>query len=138
MLLFFDSIGIMVPSETTEYSLPGSPFVRDSGLTQALLDYGILQILRPEQLVDREAAEALHKSLLELLDTPGSALRPNKQEDRELFRYYLDPTHTGVGLFDKREGVLESFFSKNFRKRNLVGDFPSPLTSFEAPKESIA
>jgi hypothetical protein len=89
MLLFFDGIGLMVPNETTAYSLPDSPFARDPDFTQSLIDYGVLRILRPEQLMDQEAAEALHQSLLELLDAPGSFLRPEKREDRELFSYYL-------------------------------------------------
>lgn len=133
MLLFFDGIGLMVPNETTTYSLPDSPFVRDPDFTQSLIDYGVLHILRPEQLMDQEAAEALHQSLLELLDAPGSVLRPEKREDRELFSYYLTPGHTNVAISSSHETLGELIFEE-LRKRNLVGDFPSPRTSLRAPK----
>jgi len=133
MLLFFDGIGLIIPDETTKYSLPDSPFVRDPDFTQALLDYGVLQILRPEQLMDQEAAEALHESLLELLDAPGSVLRPEKREDERFFEYYLNLTHAGIGSHDKRQESLGELLFEELRKRNLVGDLPSPIASFEAP-----
>lgn len=97
----------MVPNETTTYSLPDSPFARDPDFTQSLIDYGVLHILRPEQLMDKEAAEALHQSLLELLASPGSVLRSEKREDRELLATTL-PRSIARGAGCPSEGFVGS------------------------------
>lgn len=62
LLLFFDGVALLVP----EY-MAHRPFEVDPSLTSGLQEHGLLHILKPEQLIDRPAAEALATQLAELI-----------------------------------------------------------------------
>jgi hypothetical protein len=91
----------------------------------------VLRLLRPEELIDQEAATALHEILLEFLDAPESVLRPEDHADR--YMYYLNQTHAGITLFDRMANLGDLLFEE-LRSRNLAGEFAPPSKSLYAPK----
>lgn len=64
LLLFFDGVGVLVP----EY-MRDKPFVHDPELAPALRDHGMLHLLTPEEIIDRNIAEKLATSVTDVLVT---------------------------------------------------------------------
>jgi len=67
LALFFDEIALLVPDYMRD-----RPRAVDPAIVAALEDAGLLRILSPESLVDREAAEALATAMVDVL--AGGAL----------------------------------------------------------------
>ena len=62
MILFFDGIGILLP----DY-LKGKPEREDPAIAIPLREQGLLHVLEPEQIVDKEATEKLFAAMTEVI-----------------------------------------------------------------------
>lgn len=64
LILFFDGIALLVPEYLRE-----KPFLSDPALATGLAGSGLLEILEPEKIIDAEAAQALAKTLAQLIQS---------------------------------------------------------------------
>jgi len=64
LLLFFDGIGLLVPSYMRD-----APELHDPAMVAGLREHGLLELLEPEELIDRPAAAKLAESFGQLLES---------------------------------------------------------------------
>jgi len=76
LVLFFDGIALLVPDYIHD-----KPFERDPAIAYGLKEAGLLQILSPEQLVDKPATQKLARAMTEIL--ASGALDPLQKENTD-------------------------------------------------------
>ena len=62
LILFFDGIGLLVPNYMKD-----RPELVDPAIATALKEYGLLYLLEPETLIDRQATEQLATAMTDII-----------------------------------------------------------------------
>src|SRR5207249_5476022 len=109
LLLFFDGVGLLVPSY-----MRGKPFELEPEMAHPLKREGLLHILEPETLVDRDATKQLATALSEVI--ASGALDPlgkKRSKFHDLSRSRLG----GYGDVELARMILEEL-----KRRNLAND----------------
>ena len=66
LILFFDGIGLLLPNY-----MQGKPEYEDPTIALPLKDKGLLHILEPEKIVDKEATQTLSTAMVEIIKSGG-------------------------------------------------------------------
>ena len=115
LVCFFDGIAMLIP-----YGMPNPPRSDDEPIAWALKNHGLLRVIRPEEVVDEKATEALAKAFDEIITsgrlnhlTKGGAKNTKKADFETLAKAKL-----GVHI---NEELANSIFQK-LKSRRLAYD----------------
>ena len=109
LLLFFDGVALLVPNYMTE-----RPEFLDPSLATPLREQGLLKILEPESLVDKEATAALGDGLAELISS--GAFDELAKEDTA----FHELSYSRLGGYGD-EAIAQSIL-RDLKKRGLARD----------------
>jgi hypothetical protein len=107
LLLFFDGVALLVPSYMEE-----APEIYDPAIVAGLREHDLLEILHPEELVDRNASAGLAEALGQILESGLFDDLPDADPSGASISY----SRLGFGAEDLARPILEEL-----RKRSLAG-----------------